>query len=162
VDAGARPLLCLSVTMSELRSLFSLLTLYPFYEGFMGLLGPRELHALSFTSKTMSLIVEPFLRRAQDVNGQLQEFVDDARSFRCELRETDAVLFGDFAFRFFAGVRRECRTLDVLLCYTIGGEFLHLRDLISYLVRTEGYMRPVMRQAMFVSEGDIHGVWVSR
>lgn len=148
--------------MSERGSLLSVLRLYPFYEGFFPALRPRELHALMMTSKTMFSIVAPLLRVAQDVNAQLEEFVDDASSFRLQLRETDGVMFGDFAFRFFAGVPRECSTLDVLMTCKQGGGFVHLGEFIAYLLKNEGYYREVYPKAMFVSGSEIAGVWVSR
>jgi hypothetical protein len=148
--------------MSERGSLLSLLMLYPFYEGFFSALRARELHALMMTSKTMFSMVAPLLRSAQDLDTQLQEFVYGASSFRLQLRETDGVIFGDFAFRFFAGVPRECSTLDVLMTCKQGGGFVHLGEFIAYLLKEEGYYREVYPKAMFASGSEIAGVWVSR
>jgi hypothetical protein len=139
-DAHARPLLSQSVTMSEHGSLLSLLMLYPFYEGLMKLLRVSDIHALSMTSKMMFLILARHLRGARDVESFLKRFVDEPRRLREVLRQHDAVIFGDFAFRFFTDCLRESERLDILFVNQRGEENGdRVVSLFDYLRVDEGY-----------------------
>lgn len=111
---------------------------YPARSGLFDALSLRELHLLSVTSKTMKSVVMSFLRRAQDVNTRLLEFVDDAMSFRAMMRDTRAVLSGQFALNFFSGSCRSC-SLDLVLVDPQFYSGVKVSRWVKYLRKREGY-----------------------
>jgi hypothetical protein len=111
---------------------------YPALSGLVEVLDMRELHLLSLTSKTLKSLVLSFLCRAQDVNTRLNEFVNDAMSFRAMMRDTRAVLSGQFAMNFFLGSCMSC-SLELILVDPDFYSGVKVSRWVKYLRKREGY-----------------------
>lgn len=100
----------------------------------------RDLQVLSMTSKCLKDLVGPFLRRQQNVDIKLNKFVVDPIGLRCMLRETEAVVAGEFARTFFLG--SQSSDLEFVLSDPRLDRGFRMNILTKYLTWCEGY-RPI-------------------
>lgn len=103
-----------------------------------------DLCMLSSTSTVLRSVVCSRIKKIRNIDGKLSRFVSDATSFRLMLRDTGAVIAGEFARCFFIGHGMP-NELDVVMVdprFYSGVKWKRWR---RYLRRREDYMGCFMK-----------------
>lgn len=115
------------------------------------LLTHRDLLLMSLTSKSMRRLVFSALEQKQNIDKKLSRFVKDPSSFRLMLRDTGAVIAGEFARSFFLG-RCSPKSLDVVVVDPRFYAGVKMTRWLRYLRRREAYSTSCMN-APFAQRG---------
>lgn len=127
---------------------------YPVYRELVERLGFRDLYLLSLCSRYFRDLVEERLSSCKDVDRRLSRFVREPKRFRLMMRDTGAVIDGDFAWSFFNG-----GSVGALWLTMVDGHFDSGRKMgewTEYLKGREGYGNAV--DGTLVSDGSVE-VW---
>lgn len=120
-----------------LSNLERILSFYPTFVCVLGQINHRDIQVLCMTSKSICRLLKPFLEKKQSVNPKLGKFVADPAELRAKLRETGAVIAGEFARHYFIGV--EPVEFDLVLPDPRLDKGRNYNVLTSYLKWCEGY-----------------------
>lgn len=121
-----------------------LVQVYPFKRMLCQLLTARDICILCLTSRKLRDVFAAKLERALDVNLILKKFVDDPSSFRMMMRDTGAVVSGEFVRRMLlcqaVPDKLELVMMDAGFCS--GAKF---KRWVRYLRGREGYRTPSLK-----------------
>lgn len=117
-----------------------LLRCYPVWRALCLFMTHRDLQVLCLTSKSMNRLFRRDLEKKQSVNDKLRKFVAEPVEFRRILKQTGAVIAGEFALNYFLGIEPvRLSYIQVVLLDLSSDKFLMLQ---GHFIG-EGYRKPV-------------------
>ena len=106
---------------------------YPIYASLSSYLGIAEIVALTRTCKKLSNLYQDLLARRWNIDRVLHSFADNPCGFREQLKQHNAFISGEFAYRFFMNEIKRRPLVDIFIKSGDEDAF------IQYLVQVEGY-----------------------
>lgn len=127
----------------------TVLSQYPVWTQTSNALSHRDLMSLSLTCKSINGLALSTLYEKQNVDNRFRAFVKDTTSFRLMLRDTGAVVAGEFARQFFVGRQTPSRMQIVVVDprFYSGGK---TNRWVRYLRRREGYSSFSINHALWL------------
>ena len=125
-----------SATRPTFLSTFDRESHYPIFSTFCNYLAIAEIISLTRTCKQFAGLYHYLLPKQWDVDKALRDFVPDPIGFRSQMARSDALIHGDFAFRYFEKATWKCQVLEVTVPRDDKSELF-----IRYLSDMAGYTR---------------------